>query len=154
MLNLMARALEKGENIGDYKIGALYALGSQLEAIFYFCGHELASKLEVDKVEATEFSETIMTQIVGILKHVCEKYHLGVVADPKIEEKAVTFRLENCGSCRNFHGIQTTSNFCSFEAGLCAGLVEKITGGLHCFAQEIGGSCQANASCEFMVVIQ
>ena len=82
MLSLMADSLINGENIGDLKIGALYALGSQLEAIFYFCGHELASKLEVGK-------SSKMDEIAKLLGDVSEKYNVGKFLDVKVQEKTL-----------------------------------------------------------------
>ena len=51
-------------------------------------------------------------------------------------------------------GIKTEGSFCSFEAGLLAGLVEKMTNN-HCFAQEVDCSLQSGKDhCEFMIVFQ
>ncbi|MHA1733702.1 MAG: hypothetical protein ACTSU5_17285 [Promethearchaeota archaeon] len=148
VLALMAEALKEGKDIGNLKIGALFALGSQLEAIFYFCGHELASILEVDRASPSD-----MDKIVEILEKVTDTYNLGKFHAKEVKDRSLVFQLEDCGSCRNLKGITSKSSFCSFEAGLYAGLVEKITGGEHCFAQEIASGCEGGGS-EFMVVIQ
>ncbi len=148
VLNLMAKALKEGKDIGNLKIGALFALGSQLEAIFYFCGHELATKLEVGKAPASE-----MDKIVSILEKASSEYNLGDFRAKEVKPRSLVFALDNCGSCRHLKGISSKSSFCSFEAGVYAGLVEKITDGEHCFVQEIASGCEDGGS-EFMVVIQ
>ena len=51
ILSKMKTNLQNGEKIGDFKVGALFALGSQLEAIFYYVGHELGSKFEIEHAE-------------------------------------------------------------------------------------------------------
>ncbi|MFW9987722.1 MAG: hypothetical protein ACFFC3_03625 [Candidatus Odinarchaeota archaeon] len=51
-------------------------------------------------------------------------------------------------------GIKSSGSFCSFEAGLLAGIVEKLSD-RHCFAQELGCSLQTGENyCEFMIVFQ
>ncbi|GAB4326988.1 MAG: hypothetical protein Kow0069_33740 [Promethearchaeota archaeon] len=149
MLNLMAKTLKEGGDVGDLKIGALFALGSQLEAIFYFCGHELASKLEVGRASSNE-----MKSVVNALKDAATRYHLGELVPLRVESSSVTFELRDCSSCRKLVGVSTETTYCAFEAGLFAGLVEKITGGDHAFAQEIVCKCQGHPACQFMVVLQ
>ena len=66
-----------------------------------------------------------------------------------------TFDLEDCPTCKEIEVPSTdiSQGFCSFEAGLFAGLVEKITG-KHCFAQELECKLQNKSpNCKFMIVI-
>jgi predicted hydrocarbon binding protein len=148
MLKKMKLLLENGTNIGDLKIGALYALGNQLEAIFYFIGHELGSTMDEDTLEKTN--------LVEALKKVTEKYHLGVFHFIEENSDHITFGLEHCSSCKDIDipKIKIQQGFCSFEAGLFAGIVEKMTG-KHCFAQEL--ECRLSGDeasmCKFMIVI-
>lgn len=145
MLKKMKTHLKEGGDVGGLKIGALYALGNQLEAIFYFLGHELGSSLD-EKIEQGTIEQTLVS--------ISEKYHLGVFHTDEAAEDHVTFRLENCPSCKDFAGapMQNAQGFCSFEAGLYAGIVERITG-KHCFAQELECSLQGHEMCKFMIVI-
>lgn len=146
MLQKMKQILQEGGSIGDLKIGALYALGSQLEAIFYFIGHELGSTLHEDCLKKT---------IIDSLICISEKYHLGEYIPDETEKDHISFSLKRCGSCKDIDvsNIQMNQGFCSFEAGLYAGVVEKITG-KHCFAQELECRLQGKSeACKFMIVI-
>ena len=146
MLHKMKDLLKTNGNIGDLKIGALYALGNQLEAIFYFVGHELGSTMD-ENANPDNLSET--------LEKITEKYHLGVFKLVEETPDHITFDLEECRSCRDIEPpkVQIPQGFCSFEAGLFAGIVEKITG-KHCFAQELQCRLQNHGSpCQFMIVI-
>jgi predicted hydrocarbon binding protein len=150
MLRRMKKQLIDGASIGNLKVGALFALGSQLEAIFYFMGHELGSKIG----EGFEKRETKVDKIVESLRMIAKEYHLG---EFKLEEKTeehITFDLIHCGSCSDFPPDFTSeaTTFCSFEAGLFAGIVEKLTN-THVFAQELACRLQGNPSCQFMIVI-
>lgn len=147
MLSKMKNSLKKGEDIGNIKIGALFALGSQLEAIFYFVGHELGSKIDVP-------NETDSDKIIENLKRLSKEYNIG---DFILDEKSIdhiTFTLSRCNSCRAFpDDFNSDSPFCSFEAGLYAGIVERMTN-KHCFAQELMCKLQKEArKCQFMIVI-
>ena len=148
MLKKMKILLENGSNIGDLKIGALYALGNQLEAIFYFIGHELGSTMDEDSFKKTKLTEA--------LQNVTEKYHLGTFHLVEENNDHITFGLEKCSSCKDIDipQINIQPGFCSFEAGLFAGIVEKMTG-KHCFAQEL--ECRLSgieaSMCKFMIVI-
>ena len=51
ILAQMRKNLKDGKSIGDMKVGALLALGHQLEAIFYYLGHELGTILNVEPVD-------------------------------------------------------------------------------------------------------
>ena len=146
MLRKMKSNLQKGDSIGDLKIGALYALGNQLEAIFYFLGHECGSFLD------ESFNKS---DIIEGLKTLTEKYHLGEFQLIEHNPDHITFGLQHCQSCSDIDVPEITipQGFCSFEAGLYAGIVEKITG-KHCFAQELECRLQGKGKvCTFMIVI-
>ena len=150
MLQKMRSFLIKGKNIGDLKIGALYALGNQLDAVYYFVGHELGSTIESGGVPIVDTSILIET-----LKNYSEKYHLGKMIIDEYNDEHITFDLEDCPTCKEIEVPSTdiSQGFCSFEAGLFAGLVEKITG-KHCFAQELECKLQNKSpNCKFMIVI-
>ncbi len=146
VLNQMKQGLLAGEVIGDLKIAALFALGSQLEAIFYYLGHELASKFDVNPANKPD-------AILQQLQDISAKYHLGTIQSTQKTEQQITFTLANGYSTRfvKTEQMRTQNTFCSFEAGLFAGLVEKMTKN-HVFAQEINCKCQGKPACEFMVV--
>jgi len=147
MLQTMKKLLKEGKNIGNLKIGALYALGNQLEAVFYFIGHELGSKLgndfDADKI------------IDGIID-ISNRFHIGEIEI--VEDnlpQAVTFTLDGAQSSQHIEPPADTTNvptgICSFEAGLYAGYVEKITG-KHVFAQQLESKIQGDGVDKFMLV--
>ncbi|MBD3352775.1 MAG: hypothetical protein GF364_14905, partial [Candidatus Lokiarchaeota archaeon] len=144
MLSKMKKGLKQGEDIGNIKIGALFALGSQLEAIFYFVGHELGSKFDVNVIQDQD-------EIIKNLVRISEEYNLGKFILDESSPDHITFTLDNCNSCRDFPDeFQSESPFCSFEAGVFAGIVERMTN-KHCFAQELACKLQKNVSnCQFM----
>lgn len=147
MLKKMKRLLLDGEDIGNLKIGALYALGNQLDAIYYFMGHELGGVLEAEQYAKGDMQES--------LKELTVRYHLGIFHLDEQNDEHITFSLEKCSSCKDISvpKLQIPQGFCSFEAGLYAGIVEKMTG-KHCFAQELECRLQGNAEmCKFMIVI-
>ncbi len=146
VLNQMKQGLLAGDVIGDLKIAALFALGSQLEAIFYYLGHELAAKFDVNPAKTPD-------PILQQLQDISAKYHLGTIQLTSKTAQQITFTLANGYSTRFVKSdqLRTQSTFCSFEAGLFAGLVERMTGN-HVFAQEINCKCQGKPACEFMVV--
>ena len=90
MLEKMKNKLKNGEDIGNLKIGALFALGSQLEAIFYFIGHELGSKIELGNS---------ISSPTDAISQIAEQYHLGRVSILENDEGHITFRLDGCLSC-------------------------------------------------------
>lgn len=150
MLQKMRGFLKEGKNIGDLKVGALYALGNQLDAVYYFVGHELGSTIEGGREIIVDTSTLIET-----LKKYSEKYHLGKMIIDEFNDEHITFDLEDCPTCKDIDvpSTEISQGFCSFEAGLFAGLVEKITG-KHCFAQELECRLQKKAkNCKFMIVI-
>ena len=147
MLKKMKSMLEEGQNIGDLKIGALYALGNQLDAIFYFIGHELGSFMQGEYLSSADLVQT--------LEMATGKFHLGSFHIIESNTEHITFELESCNSCKDIEVpyIQIHQGFCSFEAGLFAGIVEKTTG-KHCFAQELECRLQKTTPrCRFMIVI-
>ena len=68
----------------------------------------------------------------------------------------ISFSLKNTTSNIDIDtppaSVKVPGGFCSFEAGLYAGVVEKLTG-KHCFAQEIENRLQGNPMDKFMIVI-
>ena len=149
ILAQMRKNLKEGKTIGDMKVGALLALGHQLEAIFYYLGHELGSTLKVKPVKD-------ITQIPNELKGIISEYSLGKVEITESSEEIVQLKLKDHSSIKDLikKGIKTSGSFCSFEAGLLAGIVEKLSD-RHCFAQELGCSLQTGENyCEFMIVFQ
>ncbi len=145
----MRKHLEDGKEIGDMKVGALLALGHQLEAIFYYLGHELGTILKVKQLKDVK-------NIPEALKEKLTEYNLGEVEITESSEELVQLRLRGHSSIKDLinKGIKTEGSFCSFEAGLLAGLVERMTN-IHCFAQEVDCSLQSGkAYCEFMIVFQ
>ncbi|MFX0006737.1 MAG: hypothetical protein ACFFA7_13985 [Promethearchaeota archaeon] len=145
----MKKNLKEGKDIGDMKVGALLALGHQLEAIFYYLGHELGTILKIKSVKD-------VTQIPDELKRIISEYNLGKVEITESTEEIVQLNLRDHSSIKDLmkKGIKTAGSFCSFEAGLLAGVVEKLSD-RHCFAQELGCSLQTGENyCEFMIVFQ
>ena len=149
ILTQMREHLKKGKEIGDMKVGALLALGHQLEAIFYYLGHELGTTLKVKQVKD-------INQIPEELKSIISQFNLGEVEITDSSDEIVQLKLKEHSSIKDLikKGIKTTNSFCSFEAGILAGIVEKLSD-RHCFAQEVGCSLQTGESfCEFMIVFQ
>ena len=149
ILTQMKTHLKSGKQIGDMKVGALLALGQQLEAIFYYLGHELGTTLndkqmiEVDKIP-------------NELKKLIEEYNLGKINITDSSDEIIQLTLSDHSSIKDLinKGIKTKGSFCSFEAGLLAGIVERMTN-IHCFAQEVNCSLQTGKNfCEFMIVFQ
>jgi predicted hydrocarbon binding protein len=149
ILTQMKKHLKAGKEIGDMKVGALLALGHQLEAIFYYLGHELGTNLKAKQV-------TDVKQIPKELEETILEFNLGVLEIYDSSDEIIQLRMKNHSSIRDLidKGIKTEGNFCSFEAGLLAGIVERMTD-IHCFAQETNCSLQSgNDYCEFMIVFQ
>ncbi|MHA1730195.1 MAG: hypothetical protein ACTSWY_15910 [Promethearchaeota archaeon] len=147
ILKKMKSGLKRGDNIGNFKVGALFALGSQLEALFYFVGHELGSKFETKQIKE-------INGIVDNLKQISSEYHLGEIIIKEKADDHITFILKECGSCKDFpETFKSEGTFCSFEAGLFAGIVEKITS-KHVFAQELACKLQKGVeNCQFIIVL-
>ncbi len=149
ILTLMKQYLKEGKSIGDLKLGSLLALGHQLEAIFYYLGHELGTTLEAKKCED-------VVKIPEELKNLVLEYNIGEILIKEATDEIITLNLKNHSSTRDLigKGIKSGGNFCSFEAGMLAGIVERMTN-IHCFAQELNCSMQTGEdSCEFMIVFQ
>ncbi|MEJ2279261.1 MAG: hypothetical protein P8Y70_16200, partial [Candidatus Lokiarchaeota archaeon] len=149
IMQQMRDFLKRGKPIGDLKTGALYALGQQLEAIYYFIGHELGSILRVKRVKEEE-------KISDALKQIIKDYNIGEVEITSSSDEIIQLKLKNHSSIKDLigKGIKTKGAFCSFEAGLLAGIVENMSD-IHCFAQELNCSLQTGEDfCEFMIVFQ
>ena len=145
----MKKRLKEGKEIGDMKVGALLALGHQLEAIFYYLGHELGTTLPTKQIKDVK-------DIPDLLKSIIREYNIGELEIKESTEEIVTLNLKGHSSHKDLIGkeIKSEGNFCSFEAGLLAGIVEKISN-IHCFAQELNCSLQSGKdACEFMIVFQ
>jgi predicted hydrocarbon binding protein len=149
ILTQMKRHLREGKPIGDLKVGSLLALGHQLEAIFYYLGHELGSMIKAKEVEEPEKIPDTLTKIIS-------EFNIGDVEIMNSSEDNIQLRLKNHSSIKHLinKGIKSSGSFCSFEAGLLAGIVENVID-IHCFAQETSCSLETGKDyCEFMIVFQ
>jgi len=145
----MKSYMSNGKNIGDLKISALLSLGHQLEAIFYYLGHELGTILDTSKIND-------VLKIPEALKNAISKFNIGTIEITESSSEIIQLKMKGHASSRDLigKGIKTQGNFCSFEAGLLAGIVEKMSN-IHCFAQEMSCCLQAGGdSCDFMIVFQ
>jgi len=149
ILAQMKKNLKEGKDIGDMKVGALLALGHQLEAIFYYLGHELGTILKIKPVKD-------VNQIPDELERIISDFHLGAAEITESTEEIVLLKLKGHASIKDLikKGIKTSGSFCSFETGLLAGIVEKLSD-RPCFAQELECSLQTGENhCKFMIVFQ
>jgi predicted hydrocarbon binding protein len=149
ILAQMRKNLKEGKAIGDMKVGALLALGHQLEAIFYYLGHELGTTLKVKQVKD-------VSQIPNELKEIISQFNLGEIDITEATDEIIELSMKDHSSIKDLikKGIKASGSFCSFEAGLLAGIVEKLSD-RHCFAQEVGCSLETGENhCSFMVVFQ
>ncbi len=149
ILAQMKKSLKEGKSIGDMKVSALLSLGQQLEAIFYYLGHELGTILKVKQVKEIK-------KIPEALKSVISDYQIGNIEITASSDEIVQLTLKGHSSIRDLinKGIKTDVNFCSFEAGFLAGIVENMSD-IHCFAQELNCCLQTGKDfCEFMIVFQ
>ncbi|MFX1324474.1 MAG: hypothetical protein ACFE8N_05925 [Promethearchaeota archaeon] len=149
ILAQMRKNLKEGKSIGDMKVGALLALGSQLEALFYYLGHELGTTLKVKHVKDVD-------QIPNALKEIVSQFNLGEIEIASSNDEIIELNMREHSSIKDLarKGIKTKESFCSFEAGLLAGIVEKLSD-INCFAQEIGCSMETGEdNCKFMVIFQ
>ncbi|TFF69360.1 MAG: DUF2507 domain-containing protein [Promethearchaeota archaeon] len=124
-------------------------LGHQLEAIFYYLGHELGTTLNVKQIND-------VSKIPYELKELVDDYNLGKIEITDSSDEIIQLKLAEHSSIKDLinKGIKTEGSFCSFEAGLLAGIVERMTN-IHCFAQEVNCSLQTGKNyCEFMIVFQ
>ena len=149
ILTLMKKYLKEGKSIGDLKLGSLLALGHQLEAIFYYLGHELGTIISVKQIKDA-------TKIPEALKKIVTEYNIGDITITESTDEIVQLRLKGHSSIKDLinKGLKTKGSFSSFEAGMLAGIVEKMTN-THCFAQELSSALETgNDYCEFMIVFQ
>ncbi len=149
LMNKMKTNLLEGKEIGNLKIAALLAVGGQLEAIFYYLGHELGSLFDVPEISD-------LTKIPEELSKVMRKNNLGEIDIIKLSKEHLTLKLRRCLTCKDLlsSNISAETTFCSFEAGLLAAFVEKMSN-TGCFAQEEKCSLQTNQPyCEFIIVYQ
>ena len=149
ILSQMKKHLEENKEIGDMKVGALLALGHQLEAIFYYLGHELGTILSVKRIKEVK-------DIPEALKSIIPKYNIGDIIITESTNEIITLKLKGHSSSKDLigKGIKSEGNFCSFEAGMLAGIVERMSN-THCFAQEVNCGLQTGEdACEFMIVFQ
>jgi predicted hydrocarbon binding protein len=147
ILTQMKSHLKDGKSIGDMKVSALLALGQQLEAIYYYLGHELGTILQVRE---TKNIEKISEALISVIS----QYNIGKVEIVKTTNELIQLKLRGHSSIKDLIniGIEANENFCSFEAGLLAGIVEKMSD-MHCFAQELNTDLSEGHS-EFMIVFQ
>ena len=90
------------------------------------------------------------------LKKIITEYNIGELEIKESSSEIVSLNLKGHSSHRDLigRGIKSEGNFCSFEAGMLAGIVEKMSN-VHCFAQELNCSIQSGKdACEFMIVFQ
>jgi predicted hydrocarbon binding protein len=90
------------------------------------------------------------------LEKIVAEYHIGQLLIVQKTDEIITLNLKNHSSVKDLigKGIKSDGNFCSFEAGLLAGIVERMSN-IHCFAQELNCCMQSGADhCEFMIVFQ
>ncbi|KKN46436.1 hypothetical protein LCGC14_0673130, partial [marine sediment metagenome] len=130
-------------------VGALLALGEQLSAIHYYIGHELGTTLKVKQAKD-------ISLIPKKLEKVNSEFNLGDLEITDATDEIIELKMKDHSSIKDLvkKGIKAKINFCSFEAGLLAGIVEKLSD-RHCFAQETGCSLQTGKDyCEFMIVFQ
>jgi predicted hydrocarbon binding protein len=149
ILAQMRKNLKEGKAIGDMKVGALLALGHQLEAIFYYLGHELGTTLKVKQAKD-------INKIPNQLRNLISEFNLGEIEITEATDEIIELKMKDHSSIKDLikKGIKATGSFCSFEAGLLAGIVEKLSD-RNCFAQEIGCSMETGEdNCKFMVIFQ
>jgi len=149
ILTTMRVYLEKGNPIGDLKVASLLSIGSQLEAIFYYLGHELGSNLKVKNVKE-------ISKIPEALKEVIREYHIGQIEILESSKEIIQLKMNGHSSIKDLINkeIKSEMSFCSFEAGLLAGIVENMSD-IHCFSQELSCCLQSGKeSCSFLIVFQ
>ncbi|MHA1149659.1 MAG: hypothetical protein ACTSR8_15595 [Promethearchaeota archaeon] len=149
ILGQMKSHMMAGKDIGNLKISALLSLGHQLEAIFYYLGHELGTILDINKVNSID-------QISQGIIDACAKFNIGEVEILESTQELIQLNLKGHSSSIDLigKGITSEGSFCSFEAGLLAGIVEKMSN-IHCFAQELNCCLQTDGDrCKFMIVFQ
>jgi len=124
-------------------------LGHQLEAIFYYLGHELGTILKTRQLKD-------VSQIPNALRDIIKEFNIGEMEIIDSSDEIINLRLRGHSSIKDLlnKGIKTEGSFCAFEAGMLAGIVEHLIN-IHCFAQEVDCGLQSgNDYCEFMIVFQ
>jgi predicted hydrocarbon binding protein len=97
-----------------------------------------------------------VNEIPNQLKDLVKEYKIGKIDITDSSDEIIQLKLEEHSSIKDLinKGIKTEGSFCSFEAGLLAGIVERMTN-IHCFAQEVNCALQTGKNfCEFMIVFQ
>jgi len=97
-----------------------------------------------------------VSDIPEALKKVAEEYSIGDITITESTNEIIQLRMEGHSSIKDLidKGIKTKGSFSSFEAGMLAGIVEKLTN-IHCFAQELSNALETGKNyCEFMIVFQ
>ena len=149
ILTVMKNYLKENKSIGNLKLASLLALGHQLEAIFYYLGHELGTILNVPQINDIK-------KIPEELKRIISEHNIGESTITESSDEIIQIKLSGHSSVKDLIGldIENPVNFSSFEAGMLAGIVEKMSN-VHCFAQELSCNLQkGNDYCEFMIVLQ
>ena len=90
ILAQMRKNLKEGKVIGDMKVGALLALGSQLEALHYYIGHELGTTLKVKQVKD-------IFQIPSELKDIISQFNIGDIEITKSSDEIVELKMKDHG---------------------------------------------------------
>ncbi len=96
------------------------------------------------------------SNIPEALKKVVTEYNIGEITITESTSEIIQLKLKGHSSIKDLinKGIKTKGSFSSFEAGMLAGIVEKMSNA-HCFAQELSNALETgNDFCEFMIVFQ
>jgi predicted hydrocarbon binding protein len=112
-------------------------------------GHELGTIISVKQVKD-------VSDIPEALKNIVAEYNIGDITITESTSEIIQLKLQGHSSIRDLlnKGIKTKGSFSSFEAGMLAGIVEKMTN-IHCFAQELSSALEMGKDyCEFMIVFQ
>lgn len=95
-------------------------------------------------------------KIADVLKEIISELNLGEITIEESSDAIISLNLKGHSSSKDLigKGIESEGNFCSFEAGMLAGIVEKASN-IHCFAQELSCGVQSGKEhCQFMIVFQ
>ncbi len=97
-----------------------------------------------------------VSDIPEALKQVAEEYSIGDITITESTNEIIQLKMKGHSSIKDLidKGIKSKGSFSSFEAGMLAGIIEKLTN-IHCFAQELSSALETgNDYCEFMIVFQ
>jgi len=97
-----------------------------------------------------------VSDIPEALTKIVTEYNIGEITITESTNEIIQLKLQGHSSIKDLlnKGIKTKGSFSSFEAGMLAGIVEKMTN-IHCFAQELSSALETgNDYCEFMIVFQ